>query len=232
MILLPLFFLFIQVRSANPVHICRLASRAKSWSGSGGRLGNQNPTMTLAPAKKSRPADGARIGAKRRLGGKITYSDSDDVVPIELETYTGGKGVLRTADGWFPISPSVASGQGMEFDVDFVNQVPPSGLDREIIRHAAAILSSQAARNRAGTRQCQATDTQWSIYCAMEKATIGVTGGFHHRQPALQPVRKIVEERSVNRPYRHRLMDYNNHPTTRFADIQSLLREALRRMEQ
>jgi hypothetical protein len=65
----------------------------------------------------------------------------------------------------------------------------------------------------------------------MEKATIEVTGGFHHRRPALQVVRKIVEERAASRPYKHRLMDYNNDPTTRFADVQTLFAEALRRMQ-
>lgn len=120
----------------------------------------------------------------------------------------------------------------MEFDVDFVNEVPPSGLDREIIQRAASILSSEAVWNRTDTRECHPTDTKWSIYCAMEKATIEVTGAFHHRRPALQLVRKIVEERSVNRPYQHRLMDYNNDTTTTFADAQSLFAEALHRMEQ
>ncbi len=231
MILVPLFFLLLQVQSSNAVHICRLTPLAKSWHGSCGRLGSENPTMTLASAKKITTGRWRKDSEPSAVwAGKITYSD--DVVPVELEIHRGGAGVLRTAEGWFPISRSVVSGNGMEFDVDFGNEVPASGLDREIIQRAAAILSSQAVWNRADTRECPPTDTKWSIYCAMETATIEVTGGFHHRRPALQLVRRIVEERSANRPYRHRLMDYNNDPTTRFADVQSLLAEALRRVAQ
>jgi hypothetical protein len=65
----------------------------------------------------------------------------------------------------------------------------------------------------------------------MEKATIDVTGAFHHRRPALQVVRAIVDERTVNRPYQHRLMDYNNDPTTRLEDVRSLFAEAIRRID-
>jgi hypothetical protein len=99
--------------------------------------------MTLASTKKISTGRWRKDSEPSAVwAGKIAYSD--DVVPIELEICTGGRGVLRTADGWFPISRLVVSGNGMEFDVDFVNEVPPSGLELEIIQRAAAILSSQA----------------------------------------------------------------------------------------
>jgi hypothetical protein len=64
----------------------------------------------------------------------------------------------------------------------------------------------------------------------MEKATIEVAGAFHHRRPALEIIRQIVDERTKNRPYEHRLMDYNNDPTTQLSDVQSLFFEALKRV--
>ena len=64
----------------------------------------------------------------------------------------------------------------------------------------------------------------------MKKATIEITGGFHHRRPALQVVRIIIQERRGNPPYHHRLMDYNNDKTTNLTDVQSLFREALKDM--
>lgn len=233
MIMVPLLLLLIQAPagSAPSLHACRLHPSEESWSGSCGRLGGENPTMTLASAKKIMTGRWRMDSEPTAVwSGKITYSD--DVVPIEVEIYTGGKGVLRSTDGWFPISNSMVTAKALEFDVDFVNEVPPSDLDREIVQRAAEILSSPAVWNRADTRKCHPTDTKWSIYCAMEKATIDVTGGFHHRRPALQLVREIVQQRSGTRPYKHRLMDYNNDPTTEFADVQSLFAEALRRMKQ
>jgi hypothetical protein len=63
-----------------------------------------------------------------------------------------------------------------------------------------------------------------------ERATIEVTGAFHHRRPAMELVRQIVDERSAGRPYHHRLMDYNNAPTTRLADVRGIIADALSRL--
>jgi hypothetical protein len=100
------------------------------------------------------------------------------------------------------------------------------------VLEAAKVLLTEGAWNRTDNRKCPANATTWSIYCAVEKATIDVTGGFHHRRPALEVVREIVDERTATRNYRHRLMDYNNDPTTRLQDVQSLFKEALRRIKQ
>jgi hypothetical protein len=56
-----------------------------------------------------------------------------------------------------------------------------------------------------------------------------VTDGFHHRRPALEIVRAIVDERTKDRNYSHRLMDYNNDPTTHLTNVRTLFAEALAR---
>ena len=150
--------------------------------------------------------------------------------PLELEIYAGGWGVLRTEYGWFAVT-QFASSATLSFDLDASHEVKPNALDQKIVREAAAILSTEGAWNRADNRKCPASATTWSIYCATEKATIDVTGGFHHRRPALEVVREIVDERTATRNYHHRLMDYNNDPATRLRDVQNLFKEALTRME-
>jgi hypothetical protein len=182
------------------------------------------------------PADSITSGTWRGdLGPATVWAGIEVDTPyvdstIEMEIYPGGFGVLRSQDGWFAVSHFSKSGQVMRFDVDTAREVQPSGLDRDIIKRAASILSSEAAWNRADNRKCEPTATRWSIYCAMESATIQVTGGFHHRRPALQLIRAIVEERSVGRKYHHRLMDYNNDPSTSFRDVAGLFSEALHRL--
>jgi hypothetical protein len=93
------------------------------------------------------------------------------------------------------------------------------------------LLSSDAVWNRADDRKCDAAAKTWSIYCALEHATREVTGGFHHRRPALETVRLIVEERTKGRDYSHRLMDYNNDTSTHLNDVRSLFAEALAKMK-
>jgi hypothetical protein len=43
----------------------------------------------------------------------------------------------------------------------------------------------------------------------------------------MEVVREIIDVRSAGRNYHHRLMDYNNDPTTRLEDVQGLFSEAL-----
>jgi hypothetical protein len=161
--------------------------------------------------------------------GDMTDEGSPNA-PIELEIYAGGWGVLRTEYGWFAVA-HFASSPGLSFDLDASHEVSPNALDQKIVREAAKILSTEGAWNRTDNRQCPASATTYSIYCAMEKAAIDITGGFSHRRPALESVRSIVEERTAARKYHHRLMDYNNDRRTRLDDVQSLFKEALIRME-
>lgn len=55
-------------------------------------------------------------------------------------------------------------------------------------------------------------------------ATIEAAGKAEHRRAALQEVRFVIDEITADRNYHHRLMDYNNDPTTTFADVQEVLR--------
>jgi hypothetical protein len=155
----------------------------------------------------------------------------DNFDAVEIEIYTGGAGVIRTYAGWFPVSGFTLGDSTLRFQFDTAQQVPPNGLDREILQHAATIITSNAVWNRADNRKCAPAATTWSIYCAEQRASIEVTGGFHHRRPALELVRQIVEERSQGKSYPHRLMGYNNDPSTRLEDVRSLFVEAIARIK-
>jgi hypothetical protein len=170
----------------------------------------------------------------RTLEDRVLKNGAADLGPpaddVEIEIYAGGTGVIRTYNGWFPVTAYSRNGSTLRFQMDTLNEIPAGPLDREILERAAKILSSDAVWNRADNRECPATATTWSIYCAVEKAEIEVTGGFHHRRPAGELVREIVDERAKNRNYRHRMMDYNNDPTTTIADVRSLFGEAVGRI--
>lgn len=201
------------------------------FAGTCGPLFDQTPGLTL------RSAAAITTGVWRKdlqptsvWAGEMTEAGSSNE-SIELEVYSDNSGVLRTEYGWFAVAQFAASSSALSFELDASHEVRANALDEEIVRKAAAILSTSEAWNRADNRKCPGNATTWSIYCAMERATIEVTGGFHHRRPALEAVRQIVEERSVGRNYHHRLMEYNNDPTTRLDDVQSLFDDALDRMK-
>ena len=101
---------------------------------------------------------------------------------------------------------------------------PITQADLKIVQRARALLASRAKWNRADNRKCPDGAKTLSLFCALETATTEVGKTFEHRGAALQEVRFVIGEIAADRNYDHRLMDYNNDPTTSFADIQDVLR--------
>ena len=202
---------------------------AGRFTGGCGRPWGENVTMTLAKA-------GAVSSGRWRPGvdpadvwaGEL--KEGADTSRVELERYADGAAILRTDYGWFIVSALRSDTASLTFDFDPAREAAPSNLDREIVRLADAILSDASVWNRADDRNCPAAATKWSIYCAMIRATTEIAGAPHHRRPAMQVVRQIIDKRSVGRNYPHRLMFYNNDPRTTEADLRSLFAEALARM--
>ena len=96
--------------------------------------------------------------------------------------------------------------------------------DLLIVKRARALLDSPSNWNRADNRKCPEGAKAFSMYCALEVATIEVGRKFEHRGAALQEMRFVIDEITATRDYDHRLMDYNNDPRTSFADIQEVFR--------
>jgi hypothetical protein len=102
---------------------------------------------------------------------------------------------------------------------------PVTSADVQIAKRAAEILNSPARWNRADTRDCPADEKTFSLYCALEKATDEISTAFEHRGAAMQESRFVIDDitpKAAN--YDHRLMDYNNDPSTTFADVQKFFR--------
>jgi hypothetical protein len=97
--------------------------------------------------------------------------------------------------------------------------------DLRIARRARQMLSTEAVWNRTDNRQSPPNSKAVSLYCALEKATMLVTGGFEHRGVVMEEARAAIEEIAPHHPeYGHLLMGYNNDPSTTFANIQQVLR--------
>ena len=185
------------------------------------------PVLTLAPAAH---VDG--VWREDRMAQRVykgTYAEGKQVWPLELEVYPGGWGILRTEYGWLPVTGFNAASD-LAFTLDPKHEVAPEALDERIILRAAEIARAGADWNRADDRRCDAHPTSWSIYCAMDRATIEVTGAHDRRRPAMEVVRLLVEERTKDRAYAHRLMGYNNDAKTTLEEVQSLFEDALKRV--
>jgi len=103
--------------------------------------------------------------------------------------------------------------------------------DLLIIQRADQILNSESVWDRHDTRECPDAAKTFSLYCALEKATKEVGEQFEHRGAVMQEARFAIDEIAPNRNYDHRLMDYNNDPTTKFSDIKRVIQLTQQRVE-
>jgi hypothetical protein len=125
------------------------------------------------------------------------------------------------------LSPSHANAQGVkpQSNIDNSNARPlVTQVDLQIVKRAREILNSESKWNRADNRVCPAEAKTVSLYCALQIATVEIGGKAEHRGAALQEARFVIDEIAADRNYEHRLMNYNNDPTTAFADVQEVLR--------
>lgn len=113
-----------------------------------------------------------------------------------------------------------AGAQNTKFDDPDANP-PVTKTDLQIVQRAREILDSPDKWNRADNRECPPAEKTYSLYCALEKATIEITNNFAHRGAVMQQARFAIDEvLAKGNHYHHRLMNYNNDPKTTFADVQ------------
>jgi hypothetical protein len=107
---------------------------------------------------------------------------------------------------------------------------PVDADDLRILERADAILASEMVWNRADTRECPQGARAWSLFCALQRASLDVLGRYEHRRVALQEVRFAIEEATHGRTFEHRLMGFNNLPETTFGEVKAVLHAATERV--
>jgi len=101
--------------------------------------------------------------------------------------------------------------------------------DLRIIKRADQILSDSTMWHKMDDRACDddMARSTYSLFCALYKASVDITGEYIHRRPAMQIVRFTLEKYENGRVVNHRLMDWNNHPNTTFGEVKKVLAEAM-----
>lgn len=105
-----------------------------------------------------------------------------------------------------------------------------SDKELRLLRHANELLSSASVWNRRDTRICLPDEKKMSLFCALERAQLDLSGEYLHRSVALQEVRFAIEDVTDGQKFEHRLMDFNNSRSTEFTDIKRVLTIATHRV--
>jgi hypothetical protein len=103
--------------------------------------------------------------------------------------------------------------------------------DLQILDEARRRLTDERTWNRNDNRECPAGARSWSLFCALHDASIEAIGTYDHRRLALEEVRAAIEE-IAGESFHHRLMDFNNRPSTTLADVHRVIEIARARVAQ
>lgn len=143
----------------------------------------------------------------------------------------GERLVLRSMVGWVVVHRWQRIGPG-EAALQFRLNYPLATTDDvSILRTALLRLSCGAAWDRNDDRDCtNDSPGRASLFCVLQSTAHAQLGRYHHAQPALDFVRKVIVERWADRVNRgHAFTNFNNHPATTLDDVRDVLQEALRR---
>lgn len=207
---------------------CKLESDNTNWTGSCDKYNGNRLQMSIAEVESVTSGKWRSDREPVEVWRGVLKYGKKKAPHIEIEHHQTGVAFARTTFGWFKITDWSRSDDIIEFVMHTDVRVAPSRLDYLIIQTARKILASEDDWNREDNRKCPEAATTWSIYCALILASVEVSGGYHHRRPALQVVRTVVQKRRERRSYRYRhpLMDYNNDKTTQIEDVGSLFDQA------
>jgi hypothetical protein len=103
--------------------------------------------------------------------------------------------------------------------------------DADILVEAKRLLADESMWTRNEDTQCNLDATQWTLFCALQKASYNVTGTYELRRVALEDTRDVIDTMMGSETLERRLIDFNNLPTTTFADVQMVLDRALARVQ-
>lgn len=105
--------------------------------------------------------------------------------------------------------------------------LPANEFDLPILERTLVLLADGSRWSKQGDRNCSPDDEGLSLYCALQEASLEIAGEFHHRAASLQAVRHAIDAVRPDADYAHRLMDFNNSPSTSFEDVHEVIRRAM-----
>ena len=157
----------------------------------------------------------ATINNKRRV--KVRY---------EVTTRAGFPQVLiKARPGWFTMDSLIIQNNGITFKIDHDPDVPVTLVDLKIIRKAKELLRREKMWHKNDDRDCEDDIEKncYSLFCALQSASIEFQGEYNHRNAIMQKIRHTIVKMYPDKKWQHRLRDFNNMSETDFIVLSELL---------
>ena len=177
----------------------------------------------------ARPNEGGPWRGYFFVGSGTGWTDSFEIT--KEPGLSGAPLMLRSMVGWVVVHRWERAGRGTATLAFLLNYPRATADDVTILRSALGRLSSSAAWDRNDDRDCENdAQGQGSLFCVLQSTVAAQRGRYHHAQPALDIVRRIILERWADRVNRgHAFTNFNNHLATTLEDVRDVINEALRR---
>ncbi len=183
-----------------------------------------NPKLDSINLFKQLPLFGkAKISYIPNSKEKVDYQLD---VTYELTNRLGFAQVLmKTSDGWFTMDNLKIYNDSIVFEMENDPDPPVTESDLLIIRKTITLLKDENNWNRNDDRKCKddVENKVYSLFCALNVASVEVVGSYDHRKAVLQMIRKTIVEIYPRKELEHRLRDFNNLPETKHTVLMDLL---------
>ena len=101
-----------------------------------------------------------------------------------------------------------------------------SPVDIAILQRVVELLSNENMWEKNDDRIC-ILQGKMSLFCAIAAASVELTGQYAHWGNPVRVVRKMIMTSYPKRWHIHPIMDFNNHPETKFGDVRKILEMSL-----
>jgi len=180
----------------------------------------------VIPAPEDFEAIPFPVSVEALFSNKRIFHAYNDLLLAHRNTYYQYKLMLAATDELLQLIQS--EGYAVKLDDLSENKALVfDSTDLQIIQKADSILADETKWHKDDDRYCfdDIDKGRYSLYCALREASIGITGKYLHRRACMQQLRFIIENYDQGRVINHRLMDWNNHPETKFEEVKQLLKE-------
>ncbi len=164
------------------------------------------------------------------LEGKVTFNNEITLPAAFVVTERAGFSQIlaKSQAGWFTFDHLKFEKNSLSFYLDHDPEVPFAQTDLAIIQKTWDLLKNPNTWHKNDDRDCEddVKDKSYSLFCALQAASIEVEGGYNHRNAVMQLVRHQINEEYPNRKWEHRLRDFNNMPETTHKKIAKFLKKA------
>jgi hypothetical protein len=150
-------------------------------------------------------------------------------IAAEVDSVKGSRLVLRNGIAWLIVNEweEYESGK-ISLIFGLSKEATATEQDVVILKAAANDLDSIVIWDREDDRNCSNDEADhMSLFCLLYQSVSSQMGHYHHRQPALQLVRKLIRQNFLHRIAGHSIRDFNNNPETTLDDLRHVLEMAI-----